>query len=150
MDLLGDGLDARFDTKGDVRGFGAGGELDPMQNLGRYHYFKEMFLDSSTTVSLLTSLPNLPDDTNILPVAYAIETAGLANHLSQSQRCFIHAFAQPNRGYIAPHVTPIHQAEDFQWMRTRRRTSTSTAGSSTAAGATPRSVPRPRSAAPRR
>jgi hypothetical protein len=104
------------DTKGDIRGFGPGGELDPMQNLGRYHYFKEMFLDSSTTVSLLTALPNLPDETNILPVAYAIETANLANHLSQSQRCFIHAFAQPNRGYIAPHVTPIHQAEDFQWM----------------------------------
>ncbi|MGQ0467434.1 MAG: hypothetical protein ACT4QG_19225 [Sporichthyaceae bacterium] len=101
---------------GELRGFGKGGELDPMENLGRYHYFKEMFLDSSTTVSLLTALPNLPDETNILPVAYAIETAELANSLSKSQRCFIHAFAQPNRGYIGPKTTPLHQAEDFQWM----------------------------------
>jgi uncharacterized protein len=101
---------------GELRGFGFGGELDPMENLGRYHYFKEMFLDSSTTVSLLTALPNLPDATNILPVAYAKETVDLANHLSQSQRCFMHAFAQPNRGFIRDGITPIHQAEDFAWM----------------------------------
>ncbi len=101
---------------GELRGFGFGGELDPMENLGRYHYFKEMFLDSSTTVSLLTALPNLPDATNILPVAYAKETVDLANHLSQSERCFMHAFAQPNRGFIKDGITPIHQAEDFAWM----------------------------------
>ncbi len=104
------------DSSGKLRGAGGGGEIDPMENLGRYHYFKEMFLDSSTTVSLLTALPNLPDETNILPVAYAIETAELANSLSKSQRCFIHAFAQPNRGYINSSTTPLHQAEDFQWM----------------------------------
>jgi hypothetical protein len=101
---------------GELRGFGFGGELDPMENLGRYHYFKEMFLDSSTTVSLLTALPNLPDATNILPTAYAKETVDLANHLSQSERCFMHAFAQPNRGFIKNDITPIHQAEDFAWM----------------------------------
>ncbi|MGQ0632360.1 MAG: hypothetical protein ACT4P1_15165 [Sporichthyaceae bacterium] len=112
-------------SNGDLRGnggFGFGGEIDPMENLGRYHYFKEMFLDSSTTVSLLTALPNLPDATNILPVAYAKETADLANDLSGSQRCFIHAFAQPNRGFIQPGVTPLHQAEDFDWMEMTART----------------------------
>ncbi|MGQ0624098.1 MAG: hypothetical protein ACT4PP_05495 [Sporichthyaceae bacterium] len=110
-----------FEDNGEIRGFGFGGELDPMENLGRYHYFKEMFLDSSTTVSLLTALPNLPDETNILPVAYAIETAELANSLSKSQRCFIHAFAQPNRGFLAPDITPMHQAEDFAWMEDTAR-----------------------------
>ncbi len=103
---------------GELRGFGFGGELDPMENLGRYHYFKEMFLDSSTTVSLLTALPNLPDATNILPTAYAKETVDLANHLSQSERCFMHAFAQPNRGFIRDGIRPIHQEEDFAWMET--------------------------------
>ena len=41
---------------GKPRGFGAG-EVDWVENLSRVHYFKEMFLDSSTTVSLLTALP---------------------------------------------------------------------------------------------
>jgi uncharacterized protein len=102
------------------RGFGAG-EVDPIENIGRYHYFKEMFLDSATTVSLLTALPNLPDETNITPVAYAKETMDLANNLSQSQRCFIHAFAQPNRGFIGHDRRPIYQAEDFAWMEETAR-----------------------------
>lgn len=101
-------------------GFGAG-DVDPIENIGRYHYFKEMFLDSATTVSLLTALPNLPDETNITPVAYAKETMDLANNLSGSDRCFIHAFAQPNRGFIAHDRRPVHQAEDFAWMEETAR-----------------------------
>jgi hypothetical protein len=100
---------------GQPRGTGAG-ELDHMENLSRYHYFKEMFLDSSTTVSLLTALPDLPDDTNILPTEEAAKTRDLANAMSKSERCFIHAFAQPNRGFQGKGQTPIHQAEDFAWM----------------------------------
>ena len=103
------------------RGFGAG-EVDPIDNLGQFHYFKEMFLDSSTTVSLLTALPNLPDETNITPVAHAKETMDLANSLSGSQRCFIHAFAQPNRGFISHDQKPIYQDEDFAWMEETART----------------------------
>ncbi len=101
---------------GKVRGFGAG-EVDWIENLSRYHYFKEMFLDSSLTTSLLTALPNLPDDTNILPLHYSAETRDMTNHLAQSERCFIHAFAQPNRGFIGRGRTPLHQAEDFDWMQ---------------------------------
>ena len=103
------------------RGFGAG-EVDPIDNLGQFHYFKEMFLDSSTTVSLLTALPNLPDETNITPVAHAKETMDLANSLSGSQRCFIHAFSQPNRGFISHDQRPIYQEEDFAWMEDTART----------------------------
>ena len=33
-------------NEGGIRGTG-GGEIDPVENLGRYHYFKEIFLDSS-------------------------------------------------------------------------------------------------------
>ena len=98
------------------RGFG-GGDLDPIENLGQYHYFKEIFLDSSTTVSLLTALPNLPDATNITPIKFAADTRDLANTLSGgTQRCFVHAFTQPNRGYQGPDKVPAYQAEDFAWM----------------------------------
>ncbi|MGH8997962.1 MAG: hypothetical protein ACRDY7_01065 [Acidimicrobiia bacterium] len=98
------------------RGFG-GGEIDPIENLGQYHYFKECFLDSSTTVNLLTALPNLPDATNITPIKFAAETRDLANSLAGgTERCFVHAFSQPNRGFMGPGQTPIHQAEDFAWM----------------------------------
>ncbi|MPZ64646.1 MAG: hypothetical protein GEU83_03715 [Pseudonocardiaceae bacterium] len=103
------------------RGFGAG-EVDPIANLNRFHYFKEMFLDSSTTVSLLTALPNLPDATNITPIAHAKETMDLANSLSGSQRCFIHAFAQPNRGFMGRDRKPLYQDEDFAWMEETART----------------------------
>lgn len=103
------------------RGFGAG-ELDPIENIGQFHYFKEMFLDSSTTVSLLTALPNLPDETNITPIAHAKETMDLANNLSGSQRCFIHAFAQPNRGFLGHGRKPLYQDEDFAWMDETART----------------------------
>jgi hypothetical protein len=100
---------------GRLRGPG-GGEIDWIENLSRYHYFKEMFLDSSTTVSLLTALPNLPDQTNITPIHWAAETRDLANHLSNSERCFVHAFSQPNRGYVGAGQTPTLQGEDFAWM----------------------------------
>jgi hypothetical protein len=104
-----------YDGQAGVRGFG-NGELDPVENLGRYHFFKEMFLDSSTTVSLLTSLPHLPDEINIAPLRWAAETRDLVNHMTQSERCFVHAFTQPNRGYRGPDQVPAYQAEDFAWM----------------------------------
>jgi len=100
---------------GKVRGFG-GGEIDPIENLGRYHYFKEIFLDSSTTVNLLTALPNLPDATNITPIKFAAETRDLVNHMTNSERCFVHAFSQPNRGFMGHGQTPMFQGEDFAWM----------------------------------
>ena len=40
---------------GSIRGGGAG-EIDPIQNLSRYHYLKELFLDSATTMTVLSSL----------------------------------------------------------------------------------------------
>lgn len=102
-------------NEGGVRGFGAG-EIDPVENLGRYHYFKEIFLDSSETVNLLTSLPRLPDEVNITPIKWAAETRDMVNNMTQSERCFVHAFSQPNRGYQGPGKVPAYQQEDFDWM----------------------------------
>jgi uncharacterized protein len=102
-------------SDGKPRGMG-GGDLDPWENLGQYHFFKEMYLDSSITTCLLTALPNLPDETNITPMKFATETRDLINSWSKSERCFIHAFTEPNRGYQGKGKVPAQQAEDFEWM----------------------------------
>jgi predicted TIM-barrel fold metal-dependent hydrolase len=102
-------------NEGGIRGTG-GGEIDPVENLGRFHYFKEIFLDSSETVNLLTALPKLPDEVNITPVKWAAETRDMINNMTQSERCFVHAFTQPNRGYQGPGKVPAYQQEDFEWM----------------------------------
>jgi len=93
-----------------------GGEVDKMENLGRTMFFRESFLNSSADVVLLTALPNLPDDTNITPMKFATETRDMINGITHSERCFIHAFTQPNRGYMGEGVVPAHQAEDYEWM----------------------------------
>ena len=105
-------------NEGGVRGTG-GGEIDPVENLGRYHYFKEIFLDSSETVNLLTALPKLPDEVNITPMKWAAETRDMINGMTQSERCFVHAFSQPNRGFQGHGKVPAYQQEDFDWMESK-------------------------------
>ena len=41
---------------GSIRGGGAG-EIDPIENLSRFHYLKELFLDSATTMTVLSAVP---------------------------------------------------------------------------------------------
>ena len=36
-----------------------GGDLDPIENLNRFHYLKELFLDSATTCTVLSCVPDL-------------------------------------------------------------------------------------------
>ena len=45
---------------GSIRGGGAG-EVDPIENLSRFHYLKELFLDSATTATVLSCVPTSPD-----------------------------------------------------------------------------------------
>ena len=40
----------------------------------------------------------------------------MINNMTQSERCFVHAFSQPNRGYQGPDKVPYYQQEDFDWM----------------------------------
>ena len=51
----------------DVKG-GGGGELDPIDNLSQFHYLKELFLDSATTMTVLSCVPTSPDVNNPLPL----------------------------------------------------------------------------------
>ena len=56
---------------GSVRGGGEGGEVDPIQNLSRFHYLKELYLDSATTggISLYLRLTARTCSRNAMPVS---------------------------------------------------------------------------------
>lgn len=82
---------------GSVRGGGAG-EIDPIENLSRFHYMKELYLDSATTMTVLSCVPTSPDTNNPLPLAEAALTVHTANDLAKSQRAIMHAFVMPNHG----------------------------------------------------
>src|SRR3954451_8565585 len=67
---------------GGVRGGGAG-EIDPIQNLSRFHYLKEVYLDSATSATVLSVVPTSPDTNNPLPIAEAAETIDTVNNLAK-------------------------------------------------------------------
>ncbi len=81
--------------------FRGGREVDPIENLSRYHYLKELFLDSSTNVTVLSAVPSEPGN-NPLPVAEAALTVDTVQELAGGAvRSFMHAFVMPNRGASA-------------------------------------------------
>lgn len=88
---------------GHIRGGGEGGEIDPIENLSRYHYLKELYLDSSTNMTVLSAVPS-EESLQPLPIDEAAETVGVVNMLAGGDlgpgtgRCVMHAFVMPNRG----------------------------------------------------
>jgi len=103
---------------GSLRGGGAG-EIDPIENLSRFHYLKEIFLDSATTASVLSVVPTSPDTNNPLPIHEAEVTATTVNELARSNRTVMHAFVMPNRGSAGnttPHAKPLYLDEELQMM----------------------------------
>lgn len=110
-------------SDGSVRGFGAG-ELDPIQNLSRFHYFKELYLDSATTMTVLSAVPSAPDLRNPLPIAEAAETVQMVNEMARSQRCVMHSFVMPNRGSAGNNtegygLKPVFLQEELDEMEAR-------------------------------
>src|SRR3954452_18349353 len=106
---------------GSVRGGGAG-EVDPIENLSRFHYLKELFLDSATTATVLSCVPTSPDTDNPLPLAEAALTVHTVNDLARSKRSVMHAFVMPNRGSAgmsSPGVKPLFLDEELQQMMQR-------------------------------
>ncbi len=111
---------------GHIRGSGAG-EVDPIQNLSRKHYLKEIFLDSATTSAVLSVVPTSPDTRNPLPLAEAAETIDTVNGLAKSERAVMHAFVMPNRGSAGTTNTagksapgkPAYFDEEMQLMMER-------------------------------
>jgi uncharacterized protein len=106
---------------GHIYGFGKGGEVDPIENLSRYHYLKTLFLDSSTNMTVLSCVPS-EESQQPLPTPEAHESVKIFNHLAGgTQRTVMHAFAMPNRGSygIQPEVKnfrPIYQQAEFDLM----------------------------------
>jgi hypothetical protein len=109
---------------GSIRGGGAG-EIDPIENLSRFHYLKEIFLDSATTMAVLSCVPTSPDSDNPLPLAEAAKTVRTVRELSQSQRAVMHAFVMPNRGSPGgdntPYVKPQYLDEELELMMVRAK-----------------------------
>ena len=99
-----------------------GREVDPIENLGRYHYLKELFLDSSTNMTILSAVPAEPEN-QPLPVHEAILTLDTVRELSGggAPRSYMHAFVMPNRGSSTTPgrsgVDPIFMNEEFEMMR---------------------------------
>jgi len=74
------------------------GELSPYDCLGRVHYLKELFLDSSTNFTVLSAVPYQPNG-QPLPIERSAETAGIVTALAGGvRRTVIHRFVMPNRG----------------------------------------------------
>jgi len=100
-----------------------GGEPDPIENLSRYHYLKEIYLDSATTSTVLSVVPTSPDTNNPLPVEEASQTIDVVNELARSKRAVMHAFVMPNRGGSGdstPTVEPpLYLEEELQLMMDR-------------------------------
>jgi uncharacterized protein len=100
-----------------------GGEADPIENLSRFHYLKEIFLDSATTCSVLSVVPTSPDTRNPLPVDEASQTIDVVNELARSKRSVMHAFVMPNRGSTGDSEQtidpPMYLEEEMQLMEER-------------------------------
>jgi uncharacterized protein len=62
------------------------------------NYIKEIFLDSDTTVAVLSGIPSATDASNILPPDMMAQTRDLVNRLAASQRLVAHGLVTPNKG----------------------------------------------------
>jgi uncharacterized protein len=104
---------------GRYRGWGKGSEVDPIENLSRYHYIKELYLDSSTNMTVLSAVPT-EESKNPLPCDEAAITVASVNQMADSQRAVMHAFVMPNRGsYATSHFTgknPVFMKAEFEQM----------------------------------
>jgi uncharacterized protein len=74
------------------------GDMDRMDCLGRFHYAKEVYVDSSTTMGVLSAVPSTPER-NPLPWETAEETVSWLNEMAGSERGVLHRFVMPNRGH---------------------------------------------------
>jgi predicted TIM-barrel fold metal-dependent hydrolase len=101
--------------------FRGGREVDPIENLGRFHYLKELFLDSSTNFTVLSAVPSEPDN-QPLPVDEAAHTVDTVKALADgTMRSVMHAFVMPNSGSLgtstSQYADPLFMSEEFDLMR---------------------------------
>src|SRR2546425_3395325 len=68
-----------------------------MEDLYLDNYIKEIFLDSDTTVAVISGIPSATDASNILPPDKIAETRNVINRLAASQRLIAHGLVAPNK-----------------------------------------------------
>jgi predicted TIM-barrel fold metal-dependent hydrolase len=73
-------------------------ETPRMEDLYLENYIKEIFLDSDTTVAIISGLPSASEPTNILPPDKMAETRAVVNRLASSRRVVTHGLIIPSRG----------------------------------------------------
>ena len=69
-----------------------------MDDLYLENYIKEVFLDSDTTVAVISGIPSTTEEGNILPPSQMAETRDVINRLAASQRLVAHGLVAPNKG----------------------------------------------------
>ena len=84
-----------------------------MEDLYLENFIKEVFLDSDTTVALISGIPSGTEATNILPPHKMVETREIINRLAGSQRLLSHGLITPNQG-PADLEAMRRQAEDLK------------------------------------
>ncbi len=62
------------------------------------NYMKEVFLDSDTTMAVLSGLPSRTDAENVLPPAEMVETRSEVNGIARSRRLIAHGLFSPDLG----------------------------------------------------
>jgi uncharacterized protein len=62
------------------------------------NYVKEIFLDSDTSIAVITGLPAREDPQNVLPPADMVETRAAVNGLARSRRLIAHGIFSPDLG----------------------------------------------------
>jgi len=62
------------------------------------NYIKEVFLDSDTSVAIISGVPSATDEQNILPPDKMVETREIVNRLAASRRIVAHGLISPNKG----------------------------------------------------
>src|SRR5499427_8316165 len=69
-----------------------------MEDLYLENYIKEIFLDSDTSVAVISGIPSATEASNILPPDKMAETRDTINRLAASQRLLAHGLVSPNKG----------------------------------------------------
>ena len=89
-------------------------QKDALQGFSRYFYTKEMFLDSDTTVAVLSALPAVVGE-NPMPDKDAAETRDILDRMGKSKRLLIH-------GLVTPNVNPLEaQLEGMEKLSGERK-----------------------------
>jgi predicted TIM-barrel fold metal-dependent hydrolase len=69
-----------------------------MEDFYLENFIKEVFLDSDTTVAMISGIPSATEAGNILPPTQMAQTREILNRLAASQRMLAHGLISPNKG----------------------------------------------------